>query len=71
MLPPGALGDDERARLAVDLAAARDEAGKVRARLADEAFIARAPEDVVAGARQRLKELERKAALLAETLGRE
>ena len=71
MLPHGALGDDERARLAVDLASARDESGKVKARLADEAFVARAPEDVVAGARQRLQELERKAFVLAETLGRE
>ena len=68
VLPAGALGEAERARLAADLAAARGEAERVRARLADAAFVERAPEDVVAGARQRLHELERKSALLAETL---
>jgi valyl-tRNA synthetase len=68
ILPAGALGEAERARLAADLAAARAEAERVRARLADAAFVERAPEDVVAGARQQLHELERKSALLAETL---
>ena len=69
VLPAGVLGDAERERLAADLEAASGEAEKVRARLADEAFVARAPEEIVAGARERLRELERKAVLLAETLG--
>jgi valyl-tRNA synthetase len=68
VLPAGALGESERTRLAADLAAAGAEAEKVRARLADAAFVGRAPEEVVAGARQRLQELDRKATLLAETL---
>jgi len=69
VLPAGVLGETERERLGADLAAARQEAEKVRARLADAAFVERAPEEVVAGARARLQELERKAALLGETLG--
>jgi valyl-tRNA synthetase len=68
VLPAGALGGSEQARLAADLAAARAEAEKARARLADPSFVERAPAEVVAGARQRLQELERKATLLAETL---
>jgi valyl-tRNA synthetase len=68
VLPEGALGEAERGRLAAELAQARSDAEKVRARLADEAFVARAPEDVVNGSRQRLQELERKALVLAETL---
>ena len=71
VLPDGVLGAAERGRLAAELAATRAEADRVRARLADEAFVARAPGEVVAGARQRLDELERKALLLAETLGAE
>jgi valyl-tRNA synthetase len=69
VLPAGVLGVAERERLAADLAAASGEAEKVRARLADATFVARAPEEIVAGARERLRELERKAVLLAETLG--
>jgi valyl-tRNA synthetase len=68
VLPDGALGESELGRLGVELDQARSEADKVRGRLADEAFVARAPEDVVNGARQRLAELERKALVLAETL---
>jgi len=68
VLPEGALGESERGRLAAELEQARAEAVKVRDRLADEAFVARAPGDVVNASRQRLGELERKALLLAETL---
>ncbi len=68
VLPDGALGEAELARLAAELDQARSEADKVRSRLADAAFVARAPEDVVNGSRQRLAELERKALVLAETL---
>jgi valyl-tRNA synthetase len=71
VLPEGAVGEAERARLAAELEQIRGELGKVSARLADESFVARAPEEVVAGSRQRAAELSHKAQLLAATLGRE
>jgi valyl-tRNA synthetase len=70
VLPEGALGPAEKERLERELAQVRDELSKVRARLEDESFAARAPQEVVAGARQRADELGRKALLLSETLGR-
>ncbi|TAM52750.1 MAG: valine--tRNA ligase [Acidobacteria bacterium] len=70
VLPDGALGDAERARLAAELAQVERELAGARARLADESFTARAPEEVVAGARERAAELSHKATMLAGTLGR-
>jgi len=43
---------------------------KVNARLSDASFTARAPEDIVAGSRQRAGELSHKAQLLTATLER-
>ena len=71
MLPDGALGEAERARLAVELAQVERELASATARLADDSFTARAPEDVVAGARTRAADLAHKARMLAGTLGRE
>ena len=70
VLPSGALGDAESARLAAELAQLEAEVDKVNARLADASFTARAPEDVVAASRQRAAELAHKAQLLAATLER-
>ncbi len=71
VLPAGAFGEAERIRLAAELAQVERELASATARLADEAFTARAPEDVVAGARSRAAELGHKARMLAGTLGRE
>jgi len=71
VLPEGAVGEAERARLAAELEQLRGELARVSARLADDSFVARAPEEVVAGSRQRAGELSHKARLLAATLGRE
>ncbi len=68
VLPDGALRDAELVRLAAELEQARADAEKVRSRLADAVFVARAPEEVIGASRQRLQELERKALLLGETL---
>jgi valyl-tRNA synthetase len=71
VLPEGALGDGERARLAVELERLGAELGRTNARLADEGFVSRAPADVVEGARQRATELTHKVKLLGTTLGRD
>ncbi len=71
VLPDGAVGGAERDRLAAELAQVQDELARVSARLEDSAFMAKAPEDVVAGSRQRAAELAHKARLLAATLERE
>ena len=70
VLPEGALGEAERARLAAELAQVKAELEKATARLSDASFTARAPEDVVAGSRERAAELEHKARLLTATLER-
>ncbi len=70
VLPEGALGEAERTQLGDELAQVEGELVKLQARLADETFAARAPEDVVAGARSRAAELAHKRAMLAATLGR-
>lgn len=69
VLPPGSLGDGERARLAKELANAREELAKVRSRLGDSGFVERAPAEVVQQTRARELELVHRVALLAETLG--
>jgi valyl-tRNA synthetase len=71
LLPPGALGEVERGRLAGELAQVNTELEKVRERLADPSFTGRAPEEIVAGSRQRATELAHKSQLLAATLERE
>jgi valyl-tRNA synthetase len=59
----------ERARLEKDRTAAEKEAAQCRAKLGNDAFVSRAPEQVVAKIRQRLvtaeADLERIAAALA------
>ena len=70
VLPPGAIGEAERARLAAELAQVEAELDKATARLSDASFTARAPEDVVTGSRERAAELAHKAKLLTETLER-
>ena len=70
VLPEGALGEAEQARLGSELAQVEGELDKLQARLADATFAARAPEEVVAGARARAAELVHKRAMLAATLGR-
>jgi valyl-tRNA synthetase len=70
-VPKGALGDKERKGLSDEAAALVAEVRKAEARLADEAFVARAPEEVVSSLRVRAGELKHKAALLAATLGQE
>jgi valyl-tRNA synthetase len=69
VLPEGALGDTEFGRLRQEFGQAAGELEKIRARLADASFTARAPAEVVAGAQERAAELERKTKVLAETLG--
>jgi valyl-tRNA synthetase len=71
VLPDGALKGGERDRLAGELDRLEAELAGVRSRLADDAFLARAPEDVVAGARARAAELVHKGRMLAATLGRD
>ena len=58
----------ERARLEKDRAAAEKEATQARAKLSNESFLARAPEQVVAKARQRLAAAEQDLARIAEAL---
>ena len=70
VLPQGVLGEAERARLGAELAQVEAELEKVNARLSDASFTARAPEDIVAGSRQRAGELSHKAQLLTATLER-
>jgi valyl-tRNA synthetase len=69
VLPVGVLGDAERERLGNELGQVRGDIEKLAARLADSAFTQRAPAEVVEGTRARRSELDRKATLLAETLG--
>ena len=64
----GAGRDAERARLQRELADARNWLDNARARLANEAFTAKAPENVVEGARAREAELADQVARLEERL---
>ncbi|MGV8038830.1 MAG: class I tRNA ligase family protein [Thermoanaerobaculaceae bacterium] len=68
VLPEGAIGEAERTRLALEHEQVTEELGRLLARLADEGFAARAPQEVVEGARSRAQELEHKAGMLAATL---
>ncbi|MFZ5786369.1 MAG: hypothetical protein ACOY3Y_08000, partial [Acidobacteriota bacterium] len=68
VLPEGALGEAEIARLKFEMTQIEDELARSRARLADQAFVSRAPADIVTATRERVDELARKAAVLGETL---
>ncbi|MHB8400271.1 MAG: hypothetical protein ACYDCI_15260, partial [Candidatus Limnocylindrales bacterium] len=61
--------DRERARLARELDDARRMLAAARARLADEAFMAKAPPAIVAGAESRATDLEAQVARLEGRLG--
>lgn len=69
VLPEGALGPEERQRLAREMTAAQEELARVKARLADAGFVGRAPAEVVEQTRARERELTHRLELLAETLG--
>jgi valyl-tRNA synthetase len=69
VLPEGALGKAEAVRLEAERRKLEEELERLRARLADQGFAGRAPEEVLAGARDRAEEVARKAALIAGTLG--
>jgi valyl-tRNA synthetase len=69
VLPEGSLGPAEAARLEGERRRLAEELERLRARLADQSFAARAPEEVLAAARERADEVARKAALIAGTLG--
>lgn len=64
LLRSGADLERERARLGKELERARAQLAQVEARLADEAFTARAPASVVDSARQRAAELRELVARL-------
>jgi valyl-tRNA synthetase len=64
----GARREAERARLERELGEARGWLDGARARLANEAFIAKAPPDVVEGARAREAELADQVARLEDRL---
>lgn len=62
--------DQERARLTKEIAKQEGEAKKLSAKLGNDAFIAKAPPDVVEEQRERLAEAEATKAKLAEALAR-
>ncbi len=69
VLPEGALGPEERERLAKEFLLTQEEVARVKARLADPGFVSRAPAEVVEQTRARERELAHRLELLAETLG--
>jgi valyl-tRNA synthetase len=60
----------ERERLTKQLAKARDDLGKVRAKLANQNFVANAPADVVAKEHARIADLEQRASQLDQQIAR-
>ena len=60
----------EAARLEKDLKKSESETGGLKARLANEKFLAKAPEDVVSDAKEQLSEAEAKATKLRDALKR-
>ena len=60
----------ERDRLGKQLAKSRDEAAKSRRKLDNQSFVANAPPDVVTKERERVAEVERRAAQLEQQLAR-
>lgn len=71
-LPLGELIDlkAEEARLSKALAKVTDESGKIEKKLANEKFVANAPEEIVAAEREKLSELREAAAQLEVALAR-
>ncbi len=69
-IPLGDLVDleAERARLRKELEAAEKQIAAVQAKLSNEGFLAKAPENVVAAQREALRRAEEKATLLRESL---
>ncbi len=61
--------DAELARLAKEVAKVDVEIGKIESKLANEGFVARAPEAVIAKERERVAELEQSKAKLIEQQG--
>ena len=70
LLPVQELGPAELAKLEKELAVVEKEAWALRRKLADEKFVARAPEAVVQKNRAQLEELESRRRKLAGNLGR-
>jgi len=60
----------EKIRLAKDLDKSRSEAEKLTRKLSDENFVSRAPEDIIEENRERLADIEARAARLADALSR-
>lgn len=60
----------EEARLSKALAKVTDESGKIEKKLANEKFVANAPEEIVAAEREKLSELREAAAQLEVALAR-
>ncbi len=71
-LPVGAVIDiaQEKARLERELGKLAGEIGKIDAKLGNEKFVSRAPEDVVEEQRERRAELQQSSDRLAEAIGR-
>ncbi|MEM7480109.1 MAG: valine--tRNA ligase [Acidobacteriota bacterium] len=69
VIPERELGEDERQRLAQELAKIDGEIANAEKRLSNEGFLAKAPPAVVEGSRQRLRELGARRAQVAATLG--
>ncbi len=68
VLPPGSLGATQLERLAKEIAGLEKEREGHTKRLSNEGFLAKAPAEVVAGARTRLSEVETRLARLRQTL---
>ena len=64
------MGEEERARLEADLAALEEQIARARERLSNEAFLAKAPPQVVEGNRTKLAELEERRERLVAGLER-
>ena len=62
------LGEEEKKRLAADLAELDDQITRARGRLSNEAFLAKAPPQVVEGNRKKLAEMEERRERLAAGL---
>ncbi len=68
-LPAKELSGEETAKLRKDLAAVDKEMETTSRKLADESFLARAPQSVVEKARRQLEELSTRRAKLVTNLG--
>ena len=68
-LPVKEMGAEERLKLEKELSAIEREAGSLRKKLADEAFLAKAPPAVVEKNRRQLAELEERRGRLSANLG--